>query len=107
MRKFYSHLVEIESLTIELEKLDLADHEKHELAGLLDSNIHNAIMDAILSKVPEAEKKRFAEVAAKEDHDKIWEFLKSKSENIEHEIKKAAADVKKRLHEDIKEAQKK
>jgi hypothetical protein len=107
MRKFYAHLVEIESLTVELEKLELADHEKHELAKLLDVNIHNSVMDAILSKIPDSEKKQFAEIAGREDHEKIWEFLKSKSEDIEEDIRKAAVEIKKKLHEDIQEASKK
>lgn len=107
MKHFYSHLIEIESLTIELDKIELADHEKHELAALVDANIHNVVMDAILSKIPDEEKKKFAEVASSKDHKKIWEFLKSKSENIEDEIKKAASDFKKKLHEDIQEAKSK
>lgn len=107
MKKFYAHLVEIETLTIELEKLELADHEKHELAKLLDVNIHNAVMDAILSKIPDSEKKQFAEIAGKDEHSKIWEFLKSKSEDIEDDIRKAAAEMKKKLRDDIQEAKKK
>lgn len=107
MRKFYAHLVEIETLTVELEKLELADHEKHELAKLLDVNIHNSVMDAILSKIPDSEKKHFAEIASRDEHEKIWEFLKSKSEDIEEDIRKAASEMKKKLHEDIQEANKK
>lgn len=106
MKHFYSHLIEIETLTVELDKIQMADHEKYELAQLVDSSIHNTVMDAILSKIPESEKKKFAEVAPSQDHEKIWEFLKSKSENIEEDIKRAASEIKKQLHEDIKEAHK-
>ena len=104
MRKFYSHLIEIESLTIELDKLSLEDHQKHELAQLVDSNIHNVVMDAILSKLSEDDKRKFAEIVLSDDHKKIWEFLDSRSEDIKEEIKKAAIDFKKKLHEDVKEA---
>jgi hypothetical protein len=107
MKKFYSHLVEIESLTIELDEIDLADHEKHELAKLIDANIHNVIMDAIFSKLSESDKRNFAIIASSKDHEKIWKFLKSKTKDVEDEIKKAAADFKKKLHEDIKEVKKK
>lgn len=107
MKHVYSHLIEIETLIVELEKIKLADHEKHELAQLIDSNIHNTVMDAILSKIPESEKKKFAEIANSEDHEKIWEFLKSKSESIEEDIKKAAAEIKKQLRQDVEEANKK
>lgn len=107
MKKFYSHLVQIETLTIQLDKLDLAEHEKHELAKLIDSNIHNVVMDAIFSKLSEGDKRNFAIIASSKDHGKIWDFLKSKTENIEDEIKKAAGDIKEKLHEDIKEARQK
>lgn len=104
MKKFYSHLIEIESLTIELESMDLEDHQKHELATLLDANIHNVVMDAILSKLSDEDKRKFANIAHSEDHGKVWEFLKDKSEDIEGEIKKTANDFKKVLHNDLKEA---
>lgn len=104
MKKFYSHLIEIESLTIELDSMDLEDHQKHELAALLDGNIHNVVMDAILSKLSEEDKRKFAEMAQSDDHGKIWEFLKNKSEDIEAEIKKTAAEFKQELHKDLKEA---
>lgn len=107
MKKFYTHLVEIDSLIIELDSMNMEDHQKHELAHLLDSNIHNVVMDAILSKLPEKDKREFALLATDKDHAKVWKFLNEKSEDIESEIKKAAADMKKKLHEDIKEAKKK
>lgn len=104
MKFFYSHLIEIETLTIELDKIEFEDHEKHELAQLIDSNIHNVVMDAILSNIAEEDKKQFVQLASSGDHKKIWDFLKSKSENIEGEIKKASGEFKKKLHEDISEA---
>lgn len=104
MKKFYSHLVEIETLTVELDSLDLADHEKHELAQLVDSNIHNVVMDAIFSKLSEADKRKFVDIVNSQDHQKIWDFLKDRSEDIEDEIKKAAVEFKKKLHEDMSEA---
>lgn len=107
MKKFYSHLIEIETVTTELDSIDLADHEKHELAQLLDSNIHNVVMDAILSKLSDEDKRKFAEVATADDHKKVWEFLNEKTTDIESEIKKAAQDFKKQLKEDIEEAKKK
>jgi hypothetical protein len=107
MKRFYSHLIEIESVTMELDSIELEDHEKHELAHLVDSNIHNVVMDAILSKLPDEDKREFAQVATDQDHEKIWKFLNEKTNDIESEIKKAAAEFKKELKEDIKEAKKK
>lgn len=107
MKKFYSHLVEIESLTVELDSIGLEDHEKHELAQLVDSNIHNVVMDAILSKLNKEDKRKFAEIVLSDDHKKTWDFLKDKTNGIEDDIKKAAGDFKKKLHEDVKEARNK
>jgi hypothetical protein len=104
MKHFYSHLIQIESLTVELDSMELADHEKHTLAKLADANIHNVVMDAILDKLSETDKRKFAEIAHSDDHKKVWDFLYSKSENIEDDIEKAALDFKKKLHEDVKEA---
>ncbi len=106
MRKFYSHLVEIEEVTIELDSIELAPHEKHELAGLVDSNLHNVIMDSIFSKLSEEDKHAFLHKLKSNNHDEIWEFLNSKSTDIESEIKKAAKEIKKQLKEDVSEAKK-
>lgn len=106
-KKFYTHLIEIDSLTVELDSMNLADHEKHELAHLVDSNIHNIVMDAILSKLTDDDKRKFVDLVMKDDHEKIWNFLKDKTEDVEDDIKKAAQDFKKHLHSDIKEAKQK
>ncbi len=107
MRKFYQHLIEIDSLTIELDSINLEEHEKQELARLVDDNIHNVVLDAIFSKLSDDDKRKFAQIASSGDHNKIWEFLKSKSDDIEEHIQKTANDFKKKLHEDIVEAKKK
>jgi ribosomal protein S13 len=60
-------------------------------------------LDLILSELNEADKKTFLAHLASEDHDKVWELLKEKVENIEEKIKKTAEDLKKELHKDIRE----
>lgn len=104
---FYSHLIEIESLVVELDKLELSEKEKEHLASLVDSNLHHTIIDAILSELSEKDKKIFMEHLSNDDKEKIWEHLNSKIDNIEEKIKTAAEDIKKKMHEDIKETHKK
>lgn len=104
---FYSHLIEIDSLFIELDKLELTDEEKHHLAELIDANLHHTILDTILSQLPEEDKQKFMEHLSNNDKEKIWEHLNTKVENIEEKIKNAAADIKKLMHQDIEEAKKK
>lgn len=101
---FYTHLVEIESVFIELEKLELSEIEKKQLAHLIDSNLHHHILDAILSQLSMEDKKLFMDHLTKGDEKRIWQFLNAKTENIEEKIKKASEDIKEKLHKDIKEA---
>lgn len=105
MKKFfYSHLVEVESIIVELDKLDLSPDEKAHLAALVDSNLHHTVLDAVLSELSQDDKKVFLEHLNNQNHDKIWNHLNSKVDNIEEKIKDAAESVKKELHEDIKKA---
>jgi hypothetical protein len=36
------------------------------------------------------------------DHDKIWNFVNEKVDNIEGKIKKVAEEIKRELHQDIR-----
>lgn len=100
---FYSHLVEFNSLIIDLEKIPLSNEEKNHLISLAESNLHCVILDAILSELSEDDKKAFLEHLSSNDHDQIWSMLKIKTQNIEEKIKKTAEDIKKQLHKDIEE----
>lgn len=104
---FYTHIIDTSSLSLELGNMDLTPSERMHLMSLMDSNIHHEILDLILSELAPSDKKTFLIHLASEDHDKVWKFLNSKVENIEEKIKKTAEDLKKQLHEDIKEAKKK
>lgn len=106
MRYFYSHLIEIDSLTFELDQMDLSDKEKKHLADLIDINLHNTILDAIFSELSEEDKKAVIEHLKDNKHSEVWSLLNERVEGIEDKIKAAAETVKKELHEDIKEAAK-
>lgn len=104
MKKFYTHLIEIDTLIIELDKMDLSQEEKMHLTALIDSSLDHTILEAILSELNEEDKKTFLKHLVHDDHDKVWELLNSKIDNIEDKIKKAADELKKELHKDIEEA---
>lgn len=107
MRKyFYSHLVETDSIVTALDGLSLTEEEKIHLIGIIDSSLHHAVLDAVLSELSENDKKVFLEHMMEEENEKIWKFLNSKVDNIEEKIKKTAADLKEELHKDIKEVKK-
>lgn len=102
-KHFYSHLVEVDTLIIELEKLELTDSEKEHLLKIIESSLHHTILDAILSELTPGDKSLFLHHIALDDHEKIWNFLNKKVDLIEEKIKKSAEDLKKELHEDIEE----
>lgn len=101
---FYSQLIEIESIMVELDKLDLSVEQKHHLATLVDSSLHHVVLDAILSQLNEEDKRVFLQHISENDHEKIWKFLNEKTDNIEEKIKNAAEDLKKELLKDLKKA---
>lgn len=106
-KHFYSHLVETSVISLELGDLDLSKDERIHLVQLAEDNIHHAILDAILSEFSEEDKKIFLHHLSEDDHDKVWEHLNKKVENIEDKIRSAAESIKKELHRDIKEAKNK
>lgn len=103
-KHFYSQIIDTFTLSLELGEMDLTSEERMHLISLIDSNIHHAILDLVLSELSEEDKKIFLMHVAASSHDKIWKLLRKKTENIEEKIKKAAEDLKKELHKDIKEA---
>lgn len=96
----------MESVFVELDKMDLEDHERVHLAKLIDSNLHNSIIEVILSELSEEDKYVFLKHLSKGKHDKLWEHLNSKVDNIEDKIKNVADDLKVELHKDIEESKK-
>jgi len=102
---FYTHIIDTSTLSLELGSMELDPKERTHLISLIDSNIHHAVLDIVLSELNPTDKKTFLAHLISEDHDKVWKFLKEKVENIEEKIKKTAEDLKKELHKDIKEVQ--
>lgn len=103
-KKFYSHIIEIESLTIELDKLDLSETERVHLASLVDSNLHHTILDAVMSELAEEDKQVLLEHLKSDDHEKIWKLLNERVDDIEEKIRKTAKQLKDEMHGDIKDS---
>lgn len=101
-KHFYSHLVELDTLYLELDNHELTDSQKEEIKRLLDESIYHTVLEAVLSELSDEDKKMFLLHLADDDHGKIWEFVNGKVENIEDKIRKAADDIKEKLYEDIK-----
>lgn len=106
MRKkhFYNHLVEFESLIVEINKLEMSEEERAHLISIVDSSLHHTVLDAVLSELSDEDKKKFLEHLSIDDHDKVWRHLNEKVDNIEEKIKNAAHSLKQELHKDIEES---
>lgn len=107
MKQFYSQLIDINSIMIELDSLELSDKEKKHLAELFDSNLHHTILDSILSQLNDEDKEIFISHLRDGNHEKIWELLNSKVDKIKEKIIETAESLKKEMHQDIKEAKEK
>ena len=103
-KHFYSHIVAMETIHVELGSMDLSPEEKEHLVSLADSNVHHAVMDTILSALSHDDKKIFLRLSAIDDHHAIWRHLNKKIHDIQGKIKKAASEILTDLHQDIKEA---
>jgi hypothetical protein len=99
---FYTHIVDTSILSLGLADVDMTPKERLHLISLIESNIHHEILDLILSELKPIDKQTFLAHLASENHDKVWKFLREKVDSIEEKIKKTAEDLKKELHEDIK-----
>lgn len=102
-KHFYSHLVDEEPLLLELSELDLEDYERAELKDMVSANLHHVILEAILDELSEEDKQLFLKHITHDDHDEIWNHLKSRIENIESKIRKTADTMMEELYKDIKE----
>ncbi|MBI2430743.1 MAG: hypothetical protein HYV39_01870 [Candidatus Levybacteria bacterium] len=99
--------METSSLSLALGDMDLSQEERLHLVSLVESNLHHTILDAVLSELSEEDKKIFLHHVAHNEHDRVWELLNKKVENIEEKIKNAAESLKKELHKDIEDARSK
>ena len=104
IKHFYSYHIDIESVEIEINSLDINEHEKKHLKELAESHIHHAVLDVVLSELNQEDKKTFISYLNTKDHEKIWKFLQGKVENIENKILAAASHIKKELLADINES---
>jgi hypothetical protein len=106
IRHFYTHIVETETISLELDALDLKSHEKEHLERLVEAQIHHVVVDTVLTELPEEDKKTFLEQMHTKNYDKVWKLLNAKIDKAEEKIKKAAQDITKELLKDIKDLKK-
>jgi hypothetical protein len=102
-KQFYSHLVTIDSIALELERLDMSEQERSHLLVLVDSTLHHTITQAVLDELSSEEKKVFLDHVQKGEHDKVWQLFDTRTKKIEEKIKVISEELKKELSKDIQE----
>jgi len=103
-KHFYHHIVVIDSIHFELDKLELDPHEKEELIMLAENNLHHTVLDTVLSELEEGDKKVFLALVLGNDHNEIWKMLSFKVKDVEEKIRQVAEQFIASLHKDIAEA---
>ena len=102
IKYFYSHLISFNSLEDDLNTLNISKQEKQDLLDIANTHTHQQIIESILSLLTEEDKKKFLELLANGQDEKIWKHLNEKVDKIEDKIKDASQGIKKELREDIK-----
>ena len=100
---FYSHLISLDDIELEMDSLDISKEEKDELSQLAHTHLHYTILDIVLSNLSEDDKKTFAHHANTIHPQHTWRFLKTRIDNLEEKILNAAESLKKELLADINE----
>lgn len=105
MKYFYSSFIEVESLVVRLDELQLVEDQRIHLAELIDSLVHNAVLDVILSQLDQEGKEAFLKMLEEDSqNDQVLQFLQSKIDNLEEQIQSAVMILKEEFYEDLKEA---
>lgn len=103
---FYHKYIYLDSIFIEIEKLEISPKEKKELCDLIDAQFHNNILNLILDNLSIQDKQIFLNHLKSNDHSKIWNLLNDKIEGIEQKIIDTAKLLELELQQDLKQAHK-
>lgn len=105
MSYFYSHIIEIDSLTSDLESINLSATQKKHLGLLIDSSLQGLVLNAIFNELSLSDRKILINMLRDETaKEAIMEFLSSRVEDVETKIRQIALKLKEELHADVKEA---
>jgi hypothetical protein len=105
-KHFYSHLVNFDALVITLANLALTKDERDHLLHIAHDSVHHAVLDEVLSALSQQYKRHFLKLLLHDEHDRIWEHLNERIDNIEDKIKETALKLQEELHEDVKKLEK-
>ncbi len=103
MSLFYDHLINLSDIDRELEDLIVEYHERAHLLETIDSALHHAVMDTILTELPAENHQHFLKEFSIRPHDKEHlSYLIKFSPNIEEKILAKAKQTKEKFKEEIR-----
>lgn len=102
-KQFYTHLIQITDITLDLGELEMSKEERLHLISLLEANIHTVVLHTVLTQLPPNEKNVFLGNLVINDHNKIWNHLKKNTINLEEKIVNAASKLISDMRKDIKD----
>ena len=102
-KHFYSHLLPLEEIVIELNATEMSDDEKTHLITIVEQQMHYTVIDVVLTTLPDHKKQLFLKHLHRSDHSTIWQFFGDKTLDIEYKIKQATKQLKEELLSDIHE----
>jgi len=102
MSLFYDHLISLTDIDRELEELIVEYHERAHLLETVDSALHHAVMDTILTELPSEHHQNFLREFSIRPHDPDHlVYLTQFSPDIEAKIRTKADETKKKFKEEI------
>jgi hypothetical protein len=105
-KHFYSHLVEIDEIYLSISEMELSDQERNHLISLTKANIHATVINTVLPKLSEEDKKIFLKNLVADNHNETWKHLLTKMQDAEEKIHQSLKELKTELLKDIEEAKK-
>ena len=101
-KPFYNHIINTNTLVLELQKLTLEPNEMEHLVSLAEASLHKAVLNTILSELAEEDKELFLNHLSIENHIKLWELLNLKIPRIEEKIRNEGTELLNDFIDDIR-----
>jgi hypothetical protein len=105
-KHFYSHLVQINDIVLDLGELNMTQEERLHLLSLIEANVHNTVIDTVLTELSIPQKKIFLSNLLENNHDKTWKHIWENSNEIEQKITKSVENLLSEIRKDIKRTKK-
>lgn len=103
---FYSHIIEISEISLEIGNLDIPKEDRVKLIALAEENHHNALLHLVLNHLHDDDKKSFLSHISEDNHDRAWEFVAKKIEDLENKLINESNRIREDFKNDIRKVKK-